>query len=167
MAAPQGTIRFHQDDQMLLFQVDGWATMSQSLSLRRFAEHALAEGARRVWVDLRRCTYLDSTFLGTLLFLHRAALRLGGREFRLISPSCECAKLLQQMGVTEVFPVFDMEEAAPSSWTVLTKGSDDKQHLQRNVLEAHEELACLPGAAAERFRAVVRCLAKDMEKGSG
>src|SRR5437879_6155065 len=138
MAAQQATIRFHQDDQVLLFQIDGWATMSQSLPLRRFAERALAESGRKVWVDLRRCTYLDSTFLGTLLFLHRAAGRLGGREFRLISPSCECAKLLQQMGVIEVLPILQMAEPVPSSWTILTKEPEDKQHFQRNVLEAHE-----------------------------
>jgi hypothetical protein len=48
----------------------------------------------------------------------------------------------------------------------LTKEPEDKQRLQRNVnvIEVHEELAALPGAAGEPFRAVVRCLAKDVDK---
>jgi anti-sigma B factor antagonist len=181
MSLGQCTIRFHQDGPTLLFQIEGCATMSQSLPLRRFVEQSLAltsaalsagergrgEGAgpiKKVWVDLRHCTYIDSTFLGTLLFLHRAALRQSGREFRLISPSSQCTCLLQQMGVMGVFPILTMEEGVPPSWTILTKEPEDKQRFQRNVLEAHEELAKLPGAAGEPFRAVVRCLAKDLEK---
>ena len=63
------------------------------------------------------------------------------------------SKLLQQMGVTGVLPILDAEEASPSSWTALTKEPEDKQRFQRNVIEAHEELAALPGAAGEPFRA--------------
>jgi anti-sigma B factor antagonist len=166
MAAGQCTIRFHQDEHRLLFQIEGWATMGQSLPLRRFAEKNLAGQTRKVWVDLRHCTYIDSTFLGTLLFLHRAVLRLAGGEFHLLSPSSECLGLLRQMGVTEIFHIVAKDESAPI-WTTLSKEPEDKQRFQRNVIEAHEELASLPGAAGEPFRAVVRCLAKDVERHSG
>jgi anti-sigma B factor antagonist len=164
MAAPQGTIRFHEDEQALHFQIEGWATMNQSLPVRRFVEQNLAGQAKKVWVDLRRCTYIDSTFLGTLLFLQRAVVRQCGGEFGLVSPSPQCACLLQQMGVMDVFHVLTMEESAPPAWTILTREPEDKKCLERNVIQAHEELASLPGAAGEPFRAVVRCLAKDAEK---
>jgi anti-sigma B factor antagonist len=166
MAAQQGTIRFFQDERTILLRIEGWATMSQSLPLRRFVEQNLSGRTEKVWVDVRHCTYIDSTFLGTLLYLHRVALRAGGREFRLISPSPACTNLLAQMGVLEVFVVLDMEEAAPSSWTNLSREVEDKKCFQRNVIEAHEELASLPGAAGEPFRAVVRCLTKDVKEGT-
>jgi anti-sigma B factor antagonist len=164
MAKAQGTVRYHKEAQTIYIQVEGQATMCQSLPLRRFVEQSLAEQAKNVWVDLRYCTYIDSTFLGTFLFLQRAVARRGCGEFRLISPSPQCAELFRQMGVEDVFHIQTMEEAAVPFWTVLTREPEDKQCFQRNVIDAHEELAKLPGAAGEPFRAVVRCLAKDVEK---
>ena len=164
MATQHGTVRFHMDGPTLLLQVEGWGTMNQSLPLRRFVNEHIAGATTTVWVDLRQCTYLDSTFLGTLLFLQRACMRRGDREFYLLSPSRECLNLLEQMGVVDVFHIRAVEEAAPSCWTVLSKEPEDKLGLQRTVIQAHEELASLPGAAGAPFRAVVRCLARDMEK---
>jgi anti-anti-sigma factor len=164
MAKAQGTVRYQQDEQTILFQVEGQATMNQSLPFRRFVEQSLAAGKRNVWVDLRHCTYIDSTFLGTFLFLQRAVDRRGFGEFRLVSPSAQCAALFRQMGVHEVFHTLNVDESPNPSWTLLTKEPDDPKCFQRNVIQAHEELATLPGAAGEPFRAVVRCLAKDAEK---
>ncbi len=76
MAAPQCRIRYHQDGDVLIFQIEGWATMVQSLPFRRFVEQSLARSTRTLWVDLRQCTYIDSTFLGTLLFIKRASGRV-------------------------------------------------------------------------------------------
>jgi anti-sigma B factor antagonist len=165
MAAPQGRIRYQQTAEALIFQIEGWATMVQSLPFRRFVEQSLGRSTRKLWVDLRQCTYIDSTFLGTLLFIKRASGRLEGAEFRLLSPSPQCACLFQQMGVTDVFQIQIWEEPTVTSWISLTKDSEDQPGLEHNVLQAHEELASLPGKAGEPFRAVVRCLARDMDKG--
>jgi anti-sigma B factor antagonist len=164
MGKAQGTVRYHQDAHTLIFQVEGQGTMNQSLPLRRFVEQSLAEQAKNVWVDLRHCTYIDSTFLGTFLFLQRAVARRGCGEFRLISPSPQCTELFRQMGVVEVFNVLTLEETSAPFWTVLSREPDDTQGFQRNVIDAHEELANLPGAAGEPFKAVARCLAKEAEK---
>jgi anti-anti-sigma factor len=164
--AQLGTIRFHQDSQDLHLQVEGNATMTHSLGLRRFVEEALAGSVRRLRFDLRRCTYMDSTFLGTLLFLQRASRRLEGGQFQLVTPSCQCADLLQKMGVFDMFAIDKEERPEPASWTTLPGHTEDKKSFQRNVVEAHEALATLPGAAGEPFRAVVRCLAKDRDESS-
>ncbi len=69
------------------------------------------------------------------------------------------------MGVSDIFQIQMREEPAVPSWTSLTKETEDRPGLERNVLQAHEELANLPGKAGAPFRAVVRCLAHDMDKG--
>jgi anti-sigma B factor antagonist len=164
MAQAQGVIRFCQEGPTMHFKVEGQATMHQSLPFRRFVQQCLEAQAGNVAVDLRGCTYVDSTFLGTLLFCQRSMSRSGAGEFRLISPSPQCAELFRQMGVAQVFSIQAREEAAGPEWTVLTKEPEDARTLQRNVYQAHEELASLPGSAGEAFRAVVRCMAKDLEK---
>src|SRR5579862_6413419 len=87
LSATHGTLKVHCDDKTLTFQPDGRATMHQSLPLRQRAEQALAAGVQAVRVDLRRCTYMDSTFLGTLLFLYRTMAPKGPGAFALVSPS--------------------------------------------------------------------------------
>jgi anti-sigma B factor antagonist len=165
MPAPQGIIRFHQQDRTVTFQVEGRGTMNQSLPLRRCAERCLKNGTNRVCVDLARCTYMDSTFLGTLLTLHKTLTQNPGGELILIAPSLACSKILQQMGLADVFPPGAVELPADVTWTELAGEDADPGSFKRNIAQAHEELANLPGPAGEQFKAVVRCMAKaDAEK---
>jgi anti-anti-sigma factor len=138
--------------------------MNQCLSFRRFAECCLAAGATTLRVDLRRCTFMDSTFMGTLLFLKRAAHQKEKGEFVLVSPSPQCCKLIKQMGVEGVFPIEQAEEPAGCRWCDLPSDAKDQPAFKENVLQAHQELAQIEGPASEPFRAVVRCLTQEMEE---
>jgi anti-anti-sigma factor len=163
MAASQSIVRIHQYDQTLTFQVEGRATMHQSLSIRRFAEQCLADRTTVLGVDLRHCTHMDSTFLGTLVFLKRAVNRRGQGEFTLISPSPECCRLLQQMGLEKIFPIVTEEEFTVSTWTELDSEPEDIKAFKRNVVQAHQELAHLEGPAGEIFRELANSLARELE----
>ncbi|MBM4068484.1 MAG: STAS domain-containing protein [Planctomycetes bacterium] len=101
MSAPRGLVRVRQDSQGVTVQVVGWGRMQQSVPLRRLGESCLADGSAPFRVDLRHCSYLDSTFLGTLLCLQRMARKLDQGQFQLISPSPECNRLFKQIGVDE------------------------------------------------------------------
>src|SRR5262249_39760799 len=72
-------------------------------------------------------------------------------------PSPACVRILHQMGLTDVLPA-QVEGADPqASWTELACETNDPA-FRRNVVQAHEELAALPGPAGEQFKAVVRCM---------
>jgi anti-anti-sigma factor len=156
MAAPPGTVRVHQEGPTLHVRVEGRGTMAHGLPLRRVAEGALGRGANAVRVDLRHAIYLDSTFLGTLLALQNQLARRGGR-LALVAPSPACARLLEQMGLNEVFTLEGGEE--PSfPWREVPAESPDVPAFKQNVAQAHEQLANLPGRAGETFRTVIRCI---------
>jgi anti-anti-sigma factor len=108
-----------EDDQSIVFQVEGKGTMKQAPALRERAERALADGVRRLHVDLRRCHYMDSTFLGTLLLLMRAIRQLEHGEFALVSPSAECRQLLEKMRLDTVYSIVDLGELPAYLWTDL------------------------------------------------
>jgi anti-anti-sigma factor len=162
MAEPQGTVRVRRQGQAVIFHVAGRATAVLGLPLRRSAEQALAAGAGALRFDLRRCTHMDSTFLGTLLCLKRTIDHRGQGEVVLVCPSSQCGRILQEMGLVDVFPAVTAAEEAGEG-TELMEDMQDIGGFKRNVLQAHEELACLPGSAGDQFRAVVRCLAQDAE----
>lgn len=150
-------IRYSAADQTLTFRVEGRGTMTQSLPLRRLAERSFDGGTTQLRFDLRECTYMDSTFLGTLLTLKKAVERRQG-HLTLLAPSVACVKILQQMGLGDVLPA----EATPcddlAAWHELTGGAEDAGLFKRTVTQAHEELAALPGPAGEQFKTTMKHL---------
>src|SRR5262245_12536073 len=131
--------------------------MTQSLPVRRLAERAIESGTSRVRFDLRDCVHMDSTFLGTLLTLKKALDRARG-QMTLLMPSTSCQRILHQMGLGDFLPT-QVEEIDPRTrWTELDAGNEDSWSFKRNIVQAHEELATLPGKPGEQFQAVVRCM---------
>jgi anti-anti-sigma factor len=164
MAVAQGVVRVHPAGETITFRVEGKGTMAQSHSFRRCAERFLTDGGRAVRVDLRHCTWMDSTFVGTLLCLKRDMDRRHQGELALVCPSPPCGALLQQMGLTAILPVVTADEPPAGDWTELPSGGEDVQTFKSTVTQAHQELAGLPGPAGEAFHKVARCIAQ-AEKG--
>jgi hypothetical protein len=106
---------------------------------------------------------MDSTFLGTLLFLQRLVARREGGTFVLISPSPPCRQLLRQMGLEKIFPIRDMEEPVTGVWAELKSGPEDLTAFKRHVVQAHQELGRLEGPAGETFRELAGQLARELE----
>jgi anti-anti-sigma factor len=131
--------------------------MIQSLPLRKCVESFVAEGVSRVRVDLRDCSYMDSTFMGTLLTLQRT-LGKSNATLSLVMPSAACSRILQQMGLADILTAENEPVEWSGEWVVLENQVPDTQSFKRNITEAHEELVRLPGQAGEQFQAVIRCL---------
>jgi hypothetical protein len=107
---------------------------------------------------------MDSTFMGTLLCLHREALRRGGGRVALISPNPESHRLLRQMGLDQILPVVADEDEDIANARPMSARGRDIQVLQGNVVQAHEELAQLPGSIGRRFKAMAAGLAAEYAK---
>jgi anti-anti-sigma factor len=161
MASSPATLRMHRQDDQLTLQLEGRASMHQRLPIRRVAEEALAGGARRLRIDLRRCESMDSTVLGTLLALSRTA--PGGLV--LLAPSESCRQLLRQMGLAELFPVEQADELPAEAWTDASSDRDDMAVFAQDVVTAHESLAALPGPVGAAFRGVAQRLQRERPPG--
>lgn len=157
MAPATCVIRYNQQGHTLTFRVEGRATMAYGLPVRRLGERGIVGGATRLHFDLHDCSYMDSTFLGTLLTLKKALDRAGG-QLTLVAPSLACSRILQQMGLGEMLPTSAAEAEPLGGWTELSAGNDDVGSFKRNVVQAHEELAALPGKSGEEFKQVVRVM---------
>jgi anti-anti-sigma factor len=145
-------------DGCVSFRVAGRATMRESPAVRCLAEECLAAGAG-LRFELDGCIWMDSTFLGTLLCLLRAAQRAGSR-LSLVNPSDECLRLLRQMRIAPMFLIVS-EGALAGPWDCLPTGSEE-YHFRRTVAEAHLELADLPGPEGAQFRALASRMAAEL-----
>jgi anti-anti-sigma factor len=146
----------------VVFEVRGRGTITQSAPLRRKAGELLTAADNALRVDLRHCTYMDSTFLGTLLYLKRLAESLGGR-LALSSPSPACRDELRQMGLDQVLPVVEAPEPPAEQMQALDTGESDVELFKRNLVQAHQELAHLPGPSGAPFREVAARLTQEWQ----
>ena len=145
-------IRAHEEPEVLTLDVEGPATMVDSLAVQAMAKEQLACGLREMRVDLRSCTVMDSTFSGTLLGLQRQLDSVGG-TLTLVSPSPKVMELLEQMGL-EDFYVIEARARANGAAREISGERPDVEELKRLVLDAHDELSRLPGPAGDAFREV-------------
>jgi anti-anti-sigma factor len=168
MTAASGKVFARQEANELCFLVVGNVTCHNSPSLRQYAEEGLAGGATRVQVDLRDCTYCDSTFLGTLLQLKRRVDAKSPEGFRLVRPSAEFRKVLSQIGAERLFcivdeaPILDMQ----MTWQQLKDDADRRGtfRFKQVVVEAHRELASAGGDLAARFGPLAEALGSELEQ---
>jgi hypothetical protein len=113
-------------------------------------------------VDLSRCDYLDSTFLGCLASLHRKYNRTLPHRFQVAASGDKCQKLLAPtrlnylLDVTEVYPgpIADVLEV---SHPILASAD-----LGRHLLECHRRLAELGGSQAASFQSIADQLAREL-----
>ena len=141
---------------VLLLRVIGRGIAHGCPALRLHAEQALTSGVERVRIELAECTHLDSTFIGTLLFLSKhPALRAAG-SLELVSPSAECRELLKRMCVARLFAIDESAGDFECEWRELSSEFDpnDPHYFKQNVVEAHEALAAVPGPLSECFQAI-------------
>lgn len=162
MPAPMCVIRYHQHEHTLTFRVEGRGSMAQSVPLRRKAEELITQDVTTIRLDLRQCTYMDSTFVGTLLTLKKTLDKRQG-TFALIMPSTACSKILNQMGLTDILNTGEDDMDSQTPWIELNCEPPDPAALKKNMIDAHthEEFTNLPGPVGEQFKQVVRVINKE------
>lgn len=144
----------HDEPAVLTIAVEGPATMTESPAVKETASERLARGVREVRIDLRDCTMIDSTFSGTLLALERMLVRVGG-TLTLVSPSPKVVELLHQMGIEDFYRIERTERPEHrDGWVPIAPVGRGIEKLRRAVIDAHDELARVPGPQAETFRGV-------------
>jgi anti-sigma B factor antagonist len=83
----------------------------ESSLLREEVKKALAEGAKRIVLNLSEISYIDSGGLGTLVALHTSAQHAGGK-IKLAGLTKRVGDLLQVTKLVTVFDVHNTEHEA-------------------------------------------------------
>lgn len=163
MGAPN-IVRVRKDGMLLEVQVEGWGTMLHSQAIREWVEASLSQ-AQRLRVDLSRCTYMDSTFIGTLLGLKRLIETRPGGALVLACPSPECVQLLDHMRIGKIFTL-EPATSECSDWqeVCVVPEALRTRAFRTNVVEAHQCLANCEGPTGDRFRQLAADMSRELEK---
>jgi anti-sigma B factor antagonist len=72
---------------------------------------AMSEAMRNIEIDLSEATFMDSSGLGALITLHRAAFSRNGLV-RLLNPGAQVRQILELTRMRRIFEIVEAEDAA-------------------------------------------------------
>ncbi len=149
-------------DQGFLISITGHGTMRQSAAFREFVVQCFQSQQATVVVDFAACEYLDSTFLGCLIGLHKDALR-HGRKFLIGADQAQRTRLFATSVLDQLFEFVDQAPAATCEFVPLSTPPLDARELGLHVMQSHQRLAELGGKDAVVFQSIADRLSKELE----
>lgn len=97
------------------------ATFRESEEFKKLLNKDIDEGQLKLIIDLSKCTFIDSTFLSTIVTALKKVSKLGG-TLKLAGVHSETQALLDLTGTSKVFEIFASVEEAAQSFTVQKAG---------------------------------------------
>ena len=148
-------------------RVEGRGTMRESRSAAEFAAGPLAEPGVAVVVDLSACDYLDSTFLGCLVDLHRRAGKTNPPRFRVFAPPEKVRTLLYPMRLDLVFKATPEPPQVVGEFVTLPAAAPGSPDVMRHVMECHRLLAEVGGPQKAVFAAIADNIERELNQPGG
>lgn len=145
-------------DDSLWLRIEGRAMADVCPAMREFCQSQLTSQRPRLCVDLQGCEHFDSTFLGTLLCLQKVHGAAGGDSVVLVTPSKPCHETLKRMAAHLLFPIETIDPPEQSAWSQIAGDGPNREsfEFQQQVVDAHNELAAVPGALGELYGPIAR-----------
>ncbi|WP_372370380.1 STAS domain-containing protein [Candidatus Uabimicrobium sp. HlEnr_7] len=149
----------------IFIKVEGWAIQNNSLFFKDFVDKMVATGFKDFIVDLENCRGMDSTFMGTLLYIINQVKVSSNSPITLVNTKEVHRELLQNLGIIHILDIRMQNIALPNN--KMQKISLDtsfcaKRHIEL-VKKAHECLVELNDKNKEEFRDFLEILNQELE----
>lgn len=91
------------------------ATYKEALIFKDILNVDLARNYKKIVIDIRQCEFIDSTFLGVLVFIKKNVLELGG-DVKIVKSYSNVRTIMEKVGSNKFFSIFNTIEAAVQSY---------------------------------------------------
>ena len=144
-------------------RVEGRGTLRESPAVGDFAARALADGTGSLVVELSACDYLDSTFLGCLVSLHKRFGHDQPPRFAVAASPEVSRRLLGANHLDRFLNVVDEGPKVVGEDISLPAAAPAGVDLGHHVLECHRRLAEAGGPNREAFGRVADQLSLELK----
>lgn len=153
-------------DAAVRLRVFGRAVAMQCPAVREFVRRGLEAGAREVRVELGECEYCDSTFMGTLLRIKKAAGEAGAAGPVLVAPSTEAEAIVRKMGLARLFDIVGETPPPADDWEHLTeeRAGTTSYEFKENIVVAHRELASNSETCAQIYDTIADAAEAELDR---
>ena len=146
-------------------KVDGRATFECCSPIKNFADNIVSGVIQKITIDLKKCSWMDSTFMGTLatLGIHAKKAKI---VVNILNANEKNIKLLKELGIYKLF-IYDSNapKSTCNAWENITSllPLDNNRNIAKTVLEAHETLMSVDKKNITKFKKVVELVKKDLD----
>jgi anti-anti-sigma factor len=140
----------------------GRGTCRESAAVEQFASESLRADSCSVTIDLSACDYLDSTFLGCLVHLHKRFGVEHPSRFVVVASPEKVQQLLAPSRLDTLLSIVSKSPNLRDTLMVLPQAKVDEFRMGRHVMECHRLLANLGGPHAAAFAAVANQLEREL-----
>jgi len=139
-------------------RVAGRGTFQSSPALKDFARRLMDEGRRQFVVDLKDCSAMDSTFMGTLASLAIRLRDLGGGELWVVNRNERNTELLAGLGIDSLFSDKPLPGAHSGECPEAIHHAADKAAMREAVHDAHAACVAVDSRNEDKFKDVIEHL---------
>lgn len=154
-------LRVSRAEDAVLIQAVGLGSMFLAPTLQALVESELRAGFRNFIVDLRDCTGMDSTFMGTFIGLSTQVKNSYG-WFCLVHVSEENMRLLKMLGVLHMVSIHDGEFPFAEGESTVLYPTNDPYVRQKQIHSAHRLLLDADPENEKRFGPFIKALEAEM-----
>ena len=90
------------------------ATYKEASQLKKNLDEFIKDKNKKIIVDISRCEFIDSTFLGVLVLSLKSIAKIGG-DLRLVKPDEVVKALMEKAGTLNVFNLYNTLDDAIKS----------------------------------------------------
>jgi len=157
-------VQVARNGNLIYIQVVGRGSFQNASHVKHFAEEVLKGGATGIQVDLKDCTYLDSTFLGTLagIGIKLRTATSDASTLQILNATPRNTELIQNLGLDRLFRFEAAPEAVPDATQKLDGTAAGKVETGETMLEAHQTLMQWDARNVAKFKDVVAYLKEDL-----
>lgn len=93
------------------------ATYKEASQLKKNLDEFIIANNKKIIVDISRCEFIDSTFLGVLVLSLKSIAKIGG-DLRLVKPDEVVKALMEKSGTLNVFNLYNTLDEAIKSFEI-------------------------------------------------
>jgi anti-anti-sigma factor len=146
----------------ILIRVEGRGTAVTSPTFEALVRDGLQQDYDSIVVDLTDCEYLDSTFLGCLVTLHRKSSEVQGDPFAILAPPATRTRLFHIARLDKLLHFVDQAEPLIGQAVAIELSSTGRDELGRHVADTHRALASLGGAESDKFEQIADNIEREL-----
>jgi anti-anti-sigma regulatory factor len=154
-------LKFGRTETGYRLSVVGRGTMQESRPAEMFVAETMNNPDTIVVLDLSSCEYLDSTFLGCLIGLHR---QFGGSRLRVAAPAERSKKLFGPTKIDMLLRITPEVPPVMGDMVTISPAAMNSKDMARHIMECHRRLAEIPGPQQNAFAAIAQQMARELEQ---
>lgn len=152
------------EERILYLQFIGDVRLPWCVSLENYCENTITdEQINTIKIDLSKAENLDSTTLGILAKIGLLATRQLQCQVEIYSTVPSIDRLMQSMGFTSVFQIFDHLPATMPELSELPFLDAPEREVQDSVIGAHRTLMDIDQDNQNKFKSLVDTLEKNRQ----